>query len=57
MNLAGPDFLIAVLIRVGPSMSSAERADLIVDALLHYGADLRKQPALDDMKWLLMKVM
>ena len=56
MNSAGPDLLIAVLHRVNPSMSLSERADLIVDALLLNGADLRKQPALDEMKLLLLRV-
>src|SRR5262249_48742878 len=57
MNPAGPDLLIAVLHRVRPSMSLPQRADLIVDTLLHKGADLRKPPALEDMKLLLLRVM
>ena len=57
MRFAEPDVLGAVLPRITASMNSSERAKLIVNALLHSGADLRKQPALEEMKRLFMKVM
>ncbi len=57
MRFAERDILGAVLPRITPAMTSSERADLVVKALLHSGADLRKQPALEEMKRLFTKVM
>ena len=57
--MSGPEFnvLEAVYSKVTPSMTTAERAALLVDALLYSGADLRTQPALEEMKRLFIKVM
>jgi hypothetical protein len=57
--MSGPEFdvLEAVYPKITPSMTSSERADLLVEALLYSGADLRTQPALEEMKRLFIKVM
>ena len=51
------DILEAVFPKITPSMTYSERADLLVEALLYSGADLRTQPALEEMKRLFIKVM
>jgi hypothetical protein len=57
MHLAELDILGAVFPKITAAMAASERANLLVEALLHSGADLRIQPALEDMKRLFLKVM
>jgi hypothetical protein len=57
MRSAEPDVLAAVFPKIIPSMTSSQRAGLLVQSLLQNGADLRTQPALEEMKSLFTKVM
>ncbi len=56
MQFAEMDLLNSVCTRITPATSHAERAELVIDALLDFGAELRTQPALEEVKGLFLRI-
>jgi len=50
------DLLNRIFTRITPATSHSERAELVIDALLDFGAELRSQPALEEIKGLFLRI-